>query len=108
MEFYILCSMFCVSCRMNLIILGPQGSGKGTQAKLLADHFDLIHIDVGLVLRQAAEEDTPLGKELHHIMYEEKGLVSDEEITKVLKEKLKDIPQEIGRASCRERVFVHV
>jgi adenylate kinase len=81
---------------MNLIILGPQGSGKGTQAKFLADHFNLVHIDMGLALRQAAEENTPLGSELHRIIYEEKGLVSDEEIIKVLEEMLKSIPQEKG------------
>lgn len=81
---------------MNLIILGPQGSGKGTQAKFLADQFDLTQIETGLALRQAAEEDTPLGRELHRIMYEDGGLVSDEETMKVLGEKLKRIPKERG------------
>jgi adenylate kinase len=81
---------------MNILILGPQGSGKGTQAKLLADYFNLVHIDIGLSLRQVAEEDTELGKELYRIMYEEKALVSDAEIMKVLEEKLKNIPSNQG------------
>jgi adenylate kinase len=81
---------------MNLIILGPQGSGKGTQASFLAEHFNLAHIEIGLALRQVADGDTPLGKELHRIMYEEKKLVSDEEAMKVLEEKMKNLPLEQG------------
>lgn len=81
---------------MNLIILGPQGSGKGTQAIFLAERFGLVHIDIGLALRQVAEENSPLGKELHRIIYEEKGLVPDEDIMGVLEEKLRDIPSEQG------------
>ncbi len=45
---------------MNLIILGAPGSGKGTQAKLLADHFGLTHISSGQLLRQAAKTDPAL------------------------------------------------
>lgn len=81
---------------MNLIILGPQGSGKGTQAKFLSEHFNLSQIDIGLALRQVAEKDTPLGKELHRVMYEEKKLVSDEEMMGVLEEKIKEVPMEKG------------
>jgi adenylate kinase len=81
---------------MNLIILGPQGSGKGTQAKFLSDHFNLTHIDIGLALREVAEEDTPLGRELHRVMYEEKNLVSDEEMMGALEEKIKNLPLEKG------------
>jgi adenylate kinase len=40
---------------MNLIILGPQGSGKGTQAKLLANKIDIAHISSGELLRNAAK-----------------------------------------------------
>ena len=39
---------------MNLIVLGPQGSGKGTQAQLLAEKFSLDHIDMGKTLREIA------------------------------------------------------
>jgi adenylate kinase len=47
---------------MNLIILGPQGSGKGTQAKLLAEKFNIKHISTGELLREAAQKPTPKGK----------------------------------------------
>lgn len=42
---------------MNLIILGPQGSGKGTQAELLAGQFGLMHFEMGRVLRSIASSD---------------------------------------------------
>lgn len=47
---------------MNLVILGPQGSGKGTQAKLLAEKFDLVHLSSGDLLRQEADSGSPKGK----------------------------------------------
>jgi len=47
---------------MNLIILGPQGSGKGTQAKLLAEKLKVKHISTGELLRQASKALTPKGK----------------------------------------------
>ncbi len=47
---------------MNIAILGPQGCGKGTQAKLLSEKFNLKHISTGELLRQEAEKDTPKGK----------------------------------------------
>ncbi len=47
---------------MNLIILGPQGSGKGTQAKLLAEKFSLTHLSSGDLLRAEAASGSPKGK----------------------------------------------
>lgn len=47
---------------MNLIILGPQGSGKGTQAKLLAEKFGLSHVSSGSLLREFAKNGTEKGK----------------------------------------------
>ncbi|EKD53366.1 MAG: hypothetical protein ACD_61C00056G0005 [uncultured bacterium] len=46
---------------MNLIILGPQGSGKGTQAKLLAEKFGYVHVSSGSRLREFAKSGTPKG-----------------------------------------------
>lgn len=49
---------------LNLIFFGPQGSGKGTQAKLLAERFNLRHLSSGEALRQTARSVTPLGRYL--------------------------------------------
>lgn len=53
---------------MNLIILGPQGSGKGTQAKLLAEKLNLTHISTGELLRQAAKASTLKGKIIKNLL----------------------------------------
>ena len=42
---------------MNIIFLGPQGSGKGTQARLLAEKFNLFHFEIGDLLRELAKKD---------------------------------------------------
>ncbi|SRR5260221_85598 len=42
---------------MNIVILGPQGSGKGTQAKLLAERFDLFYFEAGAFLRELAQKN---------------------------------------------------
>lgn len=44
---------------MNIILLGPQGSGKGTQAELLAEKFGLNHFGAGKILRSIANSDNP-------------------------------------------------
>ncbi|HEV3078464.1 MAG TPA: nucleoside monophosphate kinase, partial [Gemmataceae bacterium] len=46
---------------MRLILIGPPGSGKGTQAKLLAERLHLKHISTGDILRDAIRQRTPLG-----------------------------------------------
>ncbi|KZL48699.1 adenylate kinase [Nodularia spumigena CENA596] len=45
----------------RLIFLGPPGSGKGTQAQILAEDLNIPHISTGEILRQAMQEQTPLG-----------------------------------------------
>jgi adenylate kinase len=47
---------------MRLILVGPPGSGKGTQAKLLSDRKGLLHISTGDILREAVRLQTPSGK----------------------------------------------
>jgi len=53
---------------MNLIILGPQGSGKGTQAKLLAEKFGLKHISTGELLRIESESGSEKGNKIGKIL----------------------------------------
>ena len=81
---------------MNLIILGPQGSGKGTQAELLAKKFNLEHIEMGKFLREVAKTGTKLGKQIHEIINIQGKLVDDKILKKVLHIKLADIPREQG------------
>lgn len=57
---------------MTYIITGPQGSGKGTQAKMLAKEFGIEHVSIGDVLRLEVANDTKLGKIVHSYMQEGK------------------------------------
>ena len=53
---------------MKIILMGPPGSGKGTQAKLLCEHYGIVHISTGDLLRAAMQEDSPKGRELKELM----------------------------------------
>jgi adenylate kinase len=68
---------------LNLILLGPPGAGKGTQAERLTDDFNLPYIATGNILRKAVSEETELGKQAKAFMDEGK-LVPDEVITGVI------------------------
>src|SRR4028118_596914 len=72
---------------LNLILLGPPGAGKGTQAERLTDDFNLPYIAPGNILRAAVRDETELGREAKSYM--DKGeLVPDEVITGVILESL--------------------
>lgn len=81
---------------MNIIIIGPQGSGKGTQALFLAERFNATHLDVGRMLRKMAKEDSDLGKQLHEIIHVKKELVPDDIILKALMEEFRNVPRDRG------------
>jgi adenylate kinase len=81
---------------MNIIILGPQGSGKGTQAALVAQKYKLEHIDMGETLREVAKMDTPLGREIYDIQNVTKTLVPSRILRQVLHLKLNSLPREQG------------
>jgi adenylate kinase len=70
---------------LNLILLGPPGAGKGTQAERLTDDFNVPYIATGNILRSAVQEQTDLGKEAKAYMDEGK-LVPDEVSTGVILE----------------------
>ncbi len=71
---------------MYLVLLGPPGAGKGTQAKRLAEKLNLPHISTGDILRQNVKLDTDLGKQAKGIM--DKGLlVPDDLVAKMLDER---------------------
>jgi adenylate kinase len=72
---------------LNLVMLGPPGAGKGTQARQLRRRWNIPHISTGAMLREAVQADTPLGREVAAIM-ETGGLIDDEVITRVVTERL--------------------
>ena len=69
------------------IIMGAQGCGKGTQARLLKESFDLVHISVGDIFRWHIQSHTKLGARIKRIMAEGQ-LVSDEVVEEVVKQRL--------------------
>ena len=74
---------------MKLILLGAPGAGKGTQANLIKEKFNIPQISTGDMLRAAVKAGTPLGIAAKKIM-DEGGLVSDDLIINLVKERIKD------------------
>jgi adenylate kinase len=73
--------------QLNLVLLGPPGAGKGTQAERLVSDFDLPYYATGDILRAAVKDETDLGKEAKDYM--DRGeLVPDELICKVIMERV--------------------
>jgi adenylate kinase len=72
---------------LNLILLGPPGAGKGTQAQRLREDFRLPYIPTGDMLRAAVAEGTPVGRDAKEYM-DAGDLVPDELITKVIIERV--------------------
>lgn len=72
---------------MNLILLGPPGAGKGTQAKLLIKRFQIPQISTGDILRAAVSEMTPMGVKAKGYM-ESGALVPDEVVVGIVRERL--------------------
>lgn len=72
---------------MRVILLGPPGSGKGTQAKLLSQRLQVPAISTGEMLRAAVSEGTPLGRQVRSIM--ERGeLVPDDVMDELVRERI--------------------
>ncbi|HCJ11329.1 MAG TPA: adenylate kinase [Clostridiales bacterium] len=80
---------------MNIVMMGPPGAGKGTQAKILAERFDLLHLSPGDLLREAVREGTELGRKAKTFM--DAGLlVPDELIVDLIGARIRE--EETGRA----------
>jgi len=73
---------------INIILLGPPGCGKGTQAKLLTEKYHIPQISTGDILREAVKNKTPLGLEAKKYMDSGK-LVSDEVVIGIIQDRLK-------------------
>lgn len=72
---------------MNIIVLGPQGSGKGTQAKKIAATYGIPHIATGDMIREMKERETELGAELREV-YDRGDLVGDELMIRLIRDRL--------------------
>ena len=98
----------------RLIIFGPPGVGKGTQAKLLAEKLNLRHLSTGDILRKAVKDETELGKKAKEIM--DKGdLVPDEVMIGIVKDALSEdsekgfildgFPRTLEQAQALDEIF---
>ncbi len=100
---------------MRIILFGPPGSGKGTQAKLLADRFRIPHISTGDLLRDAVAKGTPLGLKAKGFL-DAGALVPDEIMIGIIREVvtggtakegfiLDGFPRTIPQAEALDRLF---
>jgi adenylate kinase len=100
---------------MRLILLGPPGVGKGTQAKMLVDRYRVPQISTGDILREAVRERTVLGRKAKEFM-DAGGLVPDEVVVGIIRERtalpdcregyiLDGFPRTIPQAEALERMM---
>jgi adenylate kinase len=72
---------------LNILLLGPQGSGKGTQAKRISEEYGIPHVSTGDMLRDAIAEGTKLGRRVKPIL-ERGDLVPDDVMVELIRERL--------------------
>lgn len=73
----------------NIIFIAPPAAGKGTQAKLISEKYNIPHISTGELLREEINKGTELGKKINEVIVSGK-LVNDELVLKLLKNKILD------------------
>ena len=74
---------------MNLLLLGPQGAGKGTQAKRISSNYEIPHVSTGDMFREAIAARTPLGKEVEPLL--DQGILVPDGLTiKLIRDRLSE------------------
>jgi adenylate kinase len=81
---------------MNLILLGPPGCGKGTQATYLVEKYGYVQLSTGDMLREAIKNNTPTGKIVKDVLASGK-LVDNELILQIMKDKIEETTASPGR-----------
>jgi len=82
---------------VNILLLGPQGSGKGTQAKRRAGEYGLAHVATGDLLREEIDAGTEFGKQVGPILASG-GLVPDDQMIELIRARLQDDTAQDGFA----------
>jgi adenylate kinase len=101
--------------RLNLIVLGKQGAGKGTQSTVLAEKYGVPHVSTGDILRNAVAAGSELGKQVESILHAG-DLVSDALVNQLVRERFKEpdaqrgvvldgFPRTIGQAEALEEML---
>jgi len=72
---------------MRIILFGPPGAGKGTQAKLIKENYNIPHLSTGVIFRKAIKDKTELGKKVTSIL-DAGELVPDDIVVELVKEEL--------------------
>jgi adenylate kinase len=104
-----------MASQLNLVVLGKQGAGKGTQSQLLCERYGLIHISTGDILRAAVQNGTPLGLQVKSIL-DAGQLVSDDLVNQLVEDRftapdaapgavLDGFPRNIDQAQALERIL---
>jgi adenylate kinase len=104
-----------MTSQLNLVVLGKQGAGKGTQSQLLCERYGLIHISTGDILRAAVQNGTPLGLQVKSIL-DAGELVSDDLVNQLVEDRFKEpdaqpggvldgFPRNIGQAQALEQIL---
>ena len=104
-----------MSQRLNLIVLGKQGAGKGTQSIVLAEKYGVPHVSTGDILRNAVAARSELGKQVESILHAG-DLVRDDLVNQLVRERFKEadaqkgvvldgFPRTIGQAEALEEML---